>query len=279
MHGQVRDQADAEARSRFAFGDNWQRFLNSVDAERVTEARRSLVELLRRDDLSGLRLLDIGCGSGLFSLAARLLGATVHSFDDDPASVACADALKQRYRPDDPGWHIERGSVLDESYLGHLGPFDVVYAWGVLHHTGEMRRALRNAGVAVAPGGALGVAIYNDQELISRLWLEVKRLYNSGRVLRGVLKAVFVPAFAAQGVAIGVIKHRHPLGHFMSYRARRGMSVYHDWIDWLGGYPFEVAKPEEIVDLYLGMGFTLERLITTNRSGCNQFLFRRPAAD
>jgi 2-polyprenyl-6-hydroxyphenyl methylase/3-demethylubiquinone-9 3-methyltransferase len=64
-------------------------------------------------------------------------------------------------------------------------------------------------------------------------------------------------------------------GIFSMYKKSRGMSVYHDWIDWLGGYPFEVAKPEDIFNFYKQHGLQLENLITTNRLGCNQFVFSK----
>src|SRR3954471_7639318 len=120
---------------RFGFGQNWMRYLSSVDEKRIAQAEHSLVDWL--GDLHGLRFLDIGCGSGLFSLAARNLGAEVLSFDYDRQSVACAEELRRVYRPGDAGWRIEQGSVLDRAYLASLGAWDVVYSWGVLHHTGS----------------------------------------------------------------------------------------------------------------------------------------------
>lgn len=84
---------------RFAFGENWRRFLETLSEERVREAGRSLREMLEMPSLSGLSFLDVGCGSGLFSLAARRLGARVRSFDYDPASVACALELRRRFFP------------------------------------------------------------------------------------------------------------------------------------------------------------------------------------
>src|SRR6476620_5141731 len=135
--------ADVEILSgqRFEFGEHWSSFLRLVDEERVHAAEVSLAEMLGRDDLSGQRFLDIGCGSGLFSLAARRLGARVHSFDYDRQSVACTVHLRERFFAHDAGWTVQQGSALDADYLASLGQFEVVYSWGVLHHTGNMQRA------------------------------------------------------------------------------------------------------------------------------------------
>lgn len=139
---------------RFAFGENWARFLQILDDRRIDEAVSSLQRMLQVERLDGLRFLDIGNGSGLFSLAARRLGAKVLSFDYDPQSVACAQELKRRYFPNDADWQIQEGSVLDEGYMQGLGSFDVVYSWGVLHHTGDQWRAIANAEARVGPPGA-----------------------------------------------------------------------------------------------------------------------------
>ena len=143
-------------------------------------------------DLRERTFLDIGCGSGLFSLAARRLGASVHSFDFDEQSVACARELKRRYFPDDPDWRIEAGSVLDAAYMKGLGEFDVVYSWGVLHHTGAMWVALEQAiGRVASGGGKLFIAIYADQGWKSRAWWFVKLFYNRlPRFLRPAMSSV-----------------------------------------------------------------------------------------
>src|ERR1035438_9421685 len=135
-------QEEIAARERFAFGENWQRFLSLLDESRVLQAEDSLRRMLEVSDLRGKTFIDIGCGSGLFSLAARRLGARVQCFDYDPQSVACAQELRRRYFPQDPDWRVEEGSALDTGYLGGLGSFDVVYSWGVLHHTGAMWHGL-----------------------------------------------------------------------------------------------------------------------------------------
>ena len=145
--------AEVRTGQRFEFGANWARFLTTLNDERIAEAERSLVRWLGRERLDGLTFLDAGSGSGLFSLAARRLGATVTSFDYDPQSVACTSTLRERYFAGDPDWTVQRGSVLDPAFLAGLGTFDIVYSWGVLHHTGAMWDAIANTAQRVAPGG------------------------------------------------------------------------------------------------------------------------------
>jgi SAM-dependent methyltransferase len=260
---------------RFEFGRNWTSFLRTVTDDRIATAELSLREMLGVSQLSGIRFLDIGCGSGLFSLSARRLGATVHSFDYDENSVACARVLRDRYFPDDPQWTVEQGSVLDSAYLEKLGSFDTVYAWGVLHHTGDLWKAVRLAAERVGPGGRFFLAIYNDQGWRSTAWSYVKRLYCSGTLGRAAVLAAGIPYFAGVAVVAGLVKYRNPFSHFSQYRRKRGMSVVHDWIDWLGGYPFEVASYQKVCDVLASLGFSLTASKATNRLGCNEFVFKR----
>jgi 2-polyprenyl-6-hydroxyphenyl methylase/3-demethylubiquinone-9 3-methyltransferase len=262
---------------RFEFGRNWARFLSVLDDERIAEAEGSLRRMLAVTDLQGRTFLDIGSGSGLFSLAAMRLGARrVHSFDFDPNSVGCTQELRRRYFPGDRRWTVERGSTLDPTYLESLGSWDIVYSWGVLHHTGEMWQALANAGDRVAPGGTLFIAIYNDQRWVSRLWHRVKVLYNRNAATRALVIAVYFPYFALNALAVDLVKRQNPLRFYREYKKVRGMSKTHDWHDWLGGLPFEVAKPEQIFEFYQDRGFALERLVTCGGGlGCNEFVFSR----
>lgn len=261
---------------RFEFGRNWTAFLALLDEERIGTACASVQEMLGVDDLRGKTFLDIGCGSGIFSLAARRLGARVHSFDYDPASVACAQELRRRYYPEDAEWMIETGSALDRAYLGQLGVFDVAYAWGVLHHTGAMWAAIENVVPAIAPGGLLFLSIYNDQGGISRRWLAVKRLYNR---LPSLLRYPLLWAVCCKFWWRPMLKDfllGRPFRSWREVKRSRGMSAWHDVVDWVGGYPFEVAKPEQVFDFYRNRGFELIRLKTKGASlGCNEFVFLR----
>ena len=276
----VTQQADFP--QRFAFGENWRSFLEQVDSDRISEAERSLKQMLGVSTLRGLTFLDIGCGSGLFSLAAARLGAeAVRSFDFDPASVQCAKVLRDRLRPD-ASWTIEPGSALDDEYIGSLGQFDVVYAWGVLHHTGDMAHAMDNAAKTVAPGGRLFISIYNDQGRRSRRWCRIKRAYNQlPRPARTPFVClVMAPSELRSALTTSLRFGPHAyIARWTEYKRNRGMSRWHDFVDWVGGYPFEVARPEEIFDFFTRRAFALERLATCGGGGgCNQFVFSRPTA-
>lgn len=266
---------------RFEFGANWARFLSFVNEDRIAQAEDSLKDMLGVSDLQGKRFLDIGSGSGLFSLAARRLSAVVHSFDYDPKSVGCTRELKRRYFAQDGHWLIEEGSVLDRDYLAGLGQFDVVYSWGVLEYTGAMWQALENVASLVAGGGQLYIAIANDQGGWSRRWRILKRTYNAlPRFARIPYAVGIMGPRELKFLAISMLKGRpwEYFAHVLNYskRSRRGMSRWHDAIDWIGGYPFEVAKPEEIFSMYHDKGFDLLRLRTcAGGIGGNEFVFAR----
>jgi len=260
---------------RFEFGKNWTRFLRKLSDERIALAEQSLRKMLKVERLDGRSFLDIGSGSGLFSLAAKRLGARVHSFDYDQQSVECTAELRRRYFRSAADWVVERGSALDRDYLARLGTFDVVYSWGVLHHTGDMWQAFENVKPLVAERGHVYIAIYNDLGEITDRWAEVKRRYNA------------LPRPLSLPYAIGVLAGeewrglRYPvqwINKLWTYEktSRRGMNWWYDQIDWIGGWPYERATVERVVDAFANDGFGLTSLVDRSSGyGCNEFVFER----
>lgn len=275
---------EIEEGKRFDFGANWTNFLSAVDEQRVSAAEDSLKEMLGVETLTGLKFLDIGSGSGLFSLAARRLGATVHSFDLDPQSVACTKELRRRFFATDSQWTIEQGSALDGAYLETLGTYDVVYSWGVLHHTGSMWVAIEYAiGRVAVNGGKLFIAIYNDQGWKSHLWWFIKSLYN--RIPR-MLRAPFAFMVSMMTRIAAIIRYTLKLKPmtalaplFADIRGR-GMSAKYDELDWIGGFPFEFASFESLSSYFKARGFTVINARRNDSWGCNEFALQRtPCAE
>ncbi|MEO1527264.1 MAG: class I SAM-dependent methyltransferase [Planctomycetota bacterium] len=244
----------ASENDRFAFGENWRSFLETLDEQRIDQAVRSLSELLQLGTLpkplAGKAFLDVGSGSGLFSLAAYKLGATVTSVDYDPQCVACTSELRQRFGDGGTRWRVQQGSVLDVAFMNALGRFDVVYSWGVLHHTGEMKSAIENARNSVDTGGLFAIALYNDQGRASRRWHRIKTIYNRmPSFFRPVWVVLIAGIYECKFAAARLMHGKNPLP-FADWRAKkkdRGMSAWHDWVDWVGGLPFEVARPDDVV--------------------------------
>jgi len=261
---------------RFKFGENWQQFAADLHPDQIVEAGEALSRLLGRKELEGLSFLDIGCGSGLSSLVARKMGACVRSFDFDPDSVACTQALRDRHYSDDPDWIVEPGSILDSDYVGRLGRFDVVYSWGVLHHTGAMWEALDRAAGLVATSGILAVALYRQTPLCSA-WRIEKRTYVSLPTLgQAVVRGAYKTAFYAANTALG----RNPFTYVRDYKSNRGMDWHRDVHDWLGGYPYESANADMVKSRMIQLGFRVVRTFERPAgvglfgTGCDEFVFQ-----
>jgi 2-polyprenyl-3-methyl-5-hydroxy-6-metoxy-1,4-benzoquinol methylase len=258
----------------FDFGRNWEAFSRAkVDAERLQDARRSLQQLVGTDNIEGHTFVDVGCGSGLFSIGAAQLGAArVVGFDVNATAVHVSNTNLRRLRGDLPEGTSEprfcTGNVLDPAFLEDLGTFDVVYAWGVLHHTGAMWQAIRNAASLVkGEDGILVLALYN-RHWTSFFWKQIKRLYNlSPHAVRRLLHYIFG---ALIYLGVWVTTRENPL------HKERGMDFWYDVIDWLGGYPYEYAGAEAVVQFVHPLGFRVERVVRPRApTGCNEFVFKR----
>jgi len=274
---------DAERVTRppdaFEFGENWQRYISEyLNPERKQIAADSLRDLV--GDLTGKTFLDIGAGSGLFSLCAYEAGAErLTSVDVDPNSVAASSRLR-RSVGEPPNWSVIEGSILDERVVAELEPADVVYSWGVLHHTGDMDTAIRNAAQLVKPGGVFSIAIYNrvtGRFLDSARWWKIKRLYNhSPRPVQRAMEFLYFGHWVGHQLKA----RKNPFRAAREYNASRGMALKPDLVDWLGGYPYEYATADEIVS-FCERECGLETVRVNERArggtGNNEFVFRRPA--
>ena len=261
--------------SRFEFGKNWKSFSNYIDDKVIQVAQSSLSDLFNTNDLSGKTFLDVGCGSGLFSLAAFNMGANVFSFDFDLDSVECTKQIRNRYTQDHSNWKIEEGSILDTDYLNRLNKFDIVYSWGVIHHTGDLWKSFSNLIGLVNCGGVLCVAIYNDQGIKSKVWTAIKKFYNQ--------LPIFVrPSFAVVTfIGIQVLSFLYHIYKFKmisylkntkNYKSNRGMNLFNDWVDWVGGYPFQVASVEAVNKFLLTKGFEINHTRLVSSFGNNEFV-------
>ncbi len=260
--------AGSAANDRFQFGENWLRYLAVVGEEHVREASQRLAELL--GDISGKSFLDVGCGSGIHSLAAIRLGAArVHSFDRDPQSVQCALEMKRRFAPEAGHWSVESGSVLDADYLRSLGKFDIVYSWGVLHHTGDMWKALEL--VTIPAKETLAVCLYQDQGAVSRVWRMLKRTYVRHRLARPAI--TLLSLITLWGPKVVLMPHR-VARDWRNWRQKRGMSPWHDIVDWAGGYPYEFCKNEDAQRCLAKCGFALTKAQPFGKIiRCTEFVF------
>jgi 2-polyprenyl-6-hydroxyphenyl methylase/3-demethylubiquinone-9 3-methyltransferase len=254
-----------EKRKRFGFGKNWKNYLTFINKDKISLSKKAICNFLKKDNLSGKTFLDIGSGSGLSSLSALELGAKVTSFDYDADSVECTEQLREKFSRKSANWKVSQGSVLNKELISQLGQFDIVYSWGVLHHTGDMNTALENVLVPLKENGLLYIAIYNDQGWLSDYWLIIKKIYNSNFIFKTILILIYTPYFVIGRFLINSLRKK---------KIERGMNLWHDMLDWLGGYPFEVASTEKIISFYKNKGLSLINLNDCGRKmGCNEFLF------
>jgi len=251
---------------RFEFGRNWRDYLAEISEKDIQTAIHALTAFLGTNSLTGRRFLDIGCGSGVHSLAALRLGASeIVSIDYDPLSVDCTRSLKEK--EDNPAsWRIFQWDILSSQPFPERQPFDVVYAWGVLHHTGDMWRAIDQSLLHVNGNGLFYIAIYN-KHWTSPFWKLIKRLYC---VSPRPLQRLWFLLYASWET----MKSRIRGGPNPSDRAR-GMKWYSDLKDWLGGYPYEYAAADEIISAVTSKRFVLLKSVPNTGTGCSEFLFQK----
>ena len=261
--------------THFSFGENWASYAALITESQIEEAKNGLLKLIPAAEFDGRTFIDIGCGSGLHALAAARLGVSrVLAVDIDADSVATTKALITRNNIKTP-WQAEVLSAFDLD-PARQGTFDIVYSWGVLHHTGSMWKAVRKAASMVAPNGLLAIALYRKTHSDS-FWKIEKRLYaHSPKFIQRLVRAGYVSAYRLGQIAKGGNFREH----VRNYSSLRGMDFYHDVHDWLGGYPYETAAPSEVDTELKSLRFKPERVFTRPMnwgvfgSGCDEYVYR-----
>ncbi|WP_234981612.1 class I SAM-dependent methyltransferase [Fontimonas thermophila] len=265
----------------FAFGENWRHYADGIDERHIEQAIAGLRRLFGDAPLTGKRFLDLGCGSGIHAAAAVRLGATVTALDRDATCVATTRAVLQRFCPEHTAI-VERADILTLT-PETFGRFDYVYSWGVLHHTGDLRGALRRACALVAPQGLLAIAIYKKSWLcwawaLEKRWYTERASPRARRWAQRLYQAAWRLNLTLKGIDYNTYVREYP-------RAR-GMRFETDVADWLGGWPYESATRSQI-EAWVGReGFTLVHCnVSPSRLGgrtlglfgtrCDEFVFRR----
>lgn len=260
----------------FSFGKNWQDFLKGLTKEKTENAELSIKDFMGMNSLFGKTVIDIGCGSGIFSYAMfNMKAEKIVSLDVDPFSVKCCEFMHEKAgKP--KNWEIYHGSILDDHFVSKLGKFDVVYSWGVLHHTGKMWEAIKKSAQLVNEKGYFYISIYNKVDGLwgSNFWLKIKKNYNNHP---WVGKYILEPGYIFAYFVLNLLEFKNPFKEIRNYKSNRGMSWKRDITDWLGGYPYEAATVEEIFN-FIKINFPDFQLInikTKNNAATNSFLFKR----
>lgn len=256
----------------FKFGENWKNFSNLIDNNRLKEAVTSLKKLTNKKSLNNLSFLDIGCGSGLSSLAAIQLNCKkIYAIDQDEQSIKTTKKVLQKSR-----FKKVKVEKKDLFMLNEKEKFDIVYSWGVLHHTGNMLEAIKKSTKMVSKNGMLILALYKKTKLCN-LWKIEKYIYKSSpKVIQNFIKNLFIFLFKLAMI----LKRKNFSNYINDYKTKRGMDFYHDVHDWLGGYPYESISIEEISKIMDKFGYKMIRSFQVKKqigffgTGCDEYVFK-----
>lgn len=261
----------------FSFGENWKSFLSAISEDNLREAKYGLSRLILPNQIVGKTFLDIGCGSGIHMLSALELGASrATGIDIDCLSVEAAKVLLETM-VEHKHWRVMESSIFDFTDKNQRMNYDVVYSWGVLHHTGAIWEAIKSAASLVGEQGYFIVALY-PRTYLDWFWILEKPIYSrSPKIAQMVIRAIYKTLFILALIGTG----RNPIKYINCYKRARGMDWHHDIHDWLGGYPYETADPNDVIDFLKGLNFIIvsvsqhKKKVGLFGSGCVEYVAKR----
>lgn len=266
---------------RFAFGANWKQYIEkNFSQKKVNTSKSHLLEFLELENFNGKTFMDIGCGSGLHSLAAYQLGAaSVLSFDYDEDSVNITNYLRIEKAGSPENWVVGHGSVLDDNYINSLEKTDIVYSWGVLHHTGDQWKAIRNAASRVNDGGLFYIALYSadaHKDPSPEFWIDIKKKYiTSSRAKQNMMVAWYIWRFQMKYNPLRVL---YILYLMIKHKEKRGMNYITDIRDWIGGWPMEFSHDQDVLEFSdKELGFDLVKIVQGEAN--TEYAFKKRALD
>ncbi len=198
-------------------------------------------------EVRGKTVLDAGCGTGIFSaIFARHGAAMVTGIDISPGSLGTAESLKDRFGLQNA--RFERQDMLRLPYPA--ASFDIVWAWGTVHHTTDPRAAIAELMRVLKPGGSLFLAIYKKTKAT---WIH--------EIIRKTL--IRTPRWSWNALAKGMAFIGTPIVFFFKKRekSRKGEKLSELILDWYFVPIRFHYTPEEIRAFLEERGYAIEKYL------------------
>lgn len=135
-------------------------YFDAIERERYVEYAPWIKQTIGFDSYPGKRLLEVGFGTGTDLLQFARGGAIVTGLDLTPRSIEIA---RRRFEVHGLNGEFTIGDAENLSFPD--ASFDVVYSFGVLHHTPDTHRAIRELYRVLKPGGVAIVMLYHRASL------------------------------------------------------------------------------------------------------------------